>query len=131
MAQAKIASEHVDQQVLVIQEKFQILRMRHQHDKEGLEEDNVGLIQKLSQSKEELRSNSHQISLLQDIMGQMYYLSKEMLDSRPPSNVYTLFLQDKWYEFQLNRLKEKLPHNLEKPQEFTKALQQCSEEKKE
>ena len=60
----------------------------------------------------------------------MHYFSKEMLGCRPPSNIYTLFLQEKLYEFQLSRLKDQFPHNLDMPQELTEALQQCYDAEK-
>ena len=63
-------------------------------------------IQELSRAKEEFRDNSHQISFLQATVGRMYHLSKEMLDCISPSKIYTMFLEEKWYEFQLSRLKE-------------------------
>lgn len=53
-----------------------------------------------------------------------------MLDCRPSSNIYTLFLQEKWYEFQLSRLKEQFPNTMGTPQELTESLQQCFEVEK-
>ena len=60
----------------------------------------------------------------------MHYLSKEMLDCKPPSRVYTLFLQEKWFEYQLGRLKEQLNPSLDTPQELIETLQHYLEEEK-
>ena len=54
----------------------------------------------LTNVKEELKSQAHQLSLLRATLGRMPYLYKEMLDCRPPTRVYTLFLQEKWFEYQ-------------------------------
>lgn len=51
--------------------------------------------------------------ILEDIVGSMHYFSKDIMDFRPPCKIYTMFLQEKWYEFQLSRLKEQLPNNLD------------------
>ena len=45
VAQAKSISKDNEQKVLVLQEKLQILRMRHQDDKKELERQNVELSQ--------------------------------------------------------------------------------------
>ena len=92
LAQAKEIFEDNEQQVLVLQEKLKILRIRHQDDKKELEEENEELRQELGRSKKELRFKSHHISLLHAIVGRMQYLSKQMLNCRPPSSVCTLFL---------------------------------------
>ena len=51
VAQAKSISKDNEQKVLVLQEKLQILRMRHQDDKKALEVENEELRKELSRSK--------------------------------------------------------------------------------
>lgn len=76
--------------------------MSHRDDKKILEIENADLVHELQQKKEELRRNSYQIDSLKAIVSIMHQLAKGVVECMPPSRVYTLFMQEKWYEFPLN-----------------------------
>lgn len=104
------------------------MKMKHQDDKRNLEIENDKIKRELKESKNELKFNAHQIDLLQNTINDMHQLALESTECRPPSMVYALFLKERWYKFQLNRLKNQLPHDLETPKELADAQKHCSEE---
>ena len=66
--------------------------MSHKDEKKDLEIENEELKGELQQTKEVLKQHSQQIDSLKTIVLKMEQLTNAMLELRPPSWIYALFL---------------------------------------
>lgn len=73
---------------------------------------------------------AQRIDVFETTTAKLVELSNEMMDYRPPSGVYTLFLKERWRRFEVNRLQNQLPCTIDTPKDFVEIRQQGSEEDK-
>ena len=50
-------------------------------------------------------------------------LTDSMFELSPPSQIYALFIQETWLEFQMKSLKYQIPYDIDTPKDLIDALQ--------
>jgi hypothetical protein len=57
-------------------------------------------------------------------------VSVEMLECRPPTRTYTMFLKEQWHKNQIEHLAKLVKFNLDTPKDFLDAYQGCNMEER-
>lgn len=114
-----------EQDLILLQEKVQILKMQHNRDLRYLQKENKELKDAMQGFQEELMDKSSRIQDVEVGMVQMESIFKDLIDYRPPSRIYLVFLKNKWCHLRLKMIKDHKPYKLDTPKDF---LEMCQED---
>jgi hypothetical protein len=123
-------AQELEQQLQLMQEKFQIMTMQKVDYSQKLKVENQKLQQQLSKVKRDLHEKSEQVEIMQETVKTIAKVSEEMLECRPPARTYTLFLKEQWHKNQITHLAKFVKFNLDTPKYFLDAYQGCNMEEK-
>jgi hypothetical protein len=95
-----------------------------------LKVENQKLQQQLSKERRDLHEKSEHVEIMEETVKTIAKVSEEMLECRPPTRTYTLFLKEQWHKNQITHLAKLVKFNLDSPQDFINAYQGCNMEEK-
>jgi DNA anti-recombination protein RmuC len=78
-------SQELEQQLQLMQEKFQIMTMQKVDYSQKLKVENQKLQQQLSKVKRDLHEKNEQVEIMQETIKTIAKVSEEMLECRPPA----------------------------------------------
>jgi hypothetical protein len=128
--QKEEASQELEKQLQLMQEKFQIMTMQKVEYNQKLKVENQKLQQQLNKEKRELHDKNEQVEIMEAAVKTIAKVSVEMLECRPPTRTYTLFLKEQWHKNQIAHLAKLVKFNLDTPKDFLDAYQGCNMEER-
>jgi hypothetical protein len=118
----------MEKQLQHLQEKLQIMKMQETNNNKKFLLENQSLKKELEKNKDKFISQENKVEIMGESLSKMAQLSRELLNFSQPTKVYTLFLKEQWYKFQMDSLAQQIGFNIETPKEFVDIFQVNNEE---
>jgi len=84
--------------------------------------------QKLQQQPN--KTKNEQVKIIKVAVKTITKVSVEMLECRPPTRTYTLFLKEQWHKNQITHMAKLVKFNLDTPKDFLHAYEGCNMEER-
>jgi len=109
----------LEQQIQLMQEKFQIMTMQNVEYNRKLRVENQKSQQQLKKAIRYLHENIVHLEIMEATIKTIANI--EMLKCRPPTITYTLFLKEQWHKNPITHLAKFVKFNLDTPKYFLDA----------
>jgi hypothetical protein len=109
-----------------MQEKLHIMSMQKVEYNHKLNVEKQKLQQQLNKAKIELNNKNEQVEIMEDAVKTIAKVFVDMLECRPPTRTYTMFLKEQWHKKQIEHLAKLVKFNLDTPKDLLDAYQGCN-----